>query len=332
MSMTNTFGAASAAHQVSAVEGAAASAAVSGARGAAGTSDAAGALGAPPVSASGLRVDFKGQPGVLAGLDWTLEPGQVIGLLGRNGAGKTTLLETLLGLREPQAGEVRLFGQPALTPDDALRARLGYVPQQASLFEEFKVGDLLRYFRSFYPRWNDAKVDGLMSRWDIPRDRRISALSQGQQQRLSIVRALAHEPDLLVLDEPVASLDPAGRRDFLRELVDQVLDRGTTVVFSTHILSDLERVAFNLAFLSQGRIALQAPQDALSEEVRLLAGAAPALDAAVAAHGGQVLRRRESGGQQRWLVRFQGGTMPGNDASLRCESLSLEDLFLELTQ
>ena len=319
MSMTNTFGAASA---VSTPHQAAAHAA----------QDAASALGAPPVRASGLRVDYKGQPGVLAGLDWTLEPGQVVGLLGRNGAGKTTLLETLLGLREPQAGEVRLFGQPALTPDDALRARLGYVPQHAALFEEFNVGDLLRYFRSFYPRWNDAKVDGLMSRWDIPRDRRIAALSQGQQQRLSIVRALAHEPDLLVLDEPVASLDPAGRRDFLRELVDQVLDRGTTVVFSTHILSDLERVAFNLAFLSQGRIALQAPQDALSEEVRLLAGATPALDAAVAAHGGQVLRRRESGGQQRWLVRFPGGTMPTNDANLRCEALSLEDLFLELTQ
>ncbi|OWQ88410.1 hypothetical protein CDN99_16255 [Roseateles aquatilis] len=291
----------------------------------------ADALTAPPVRASGLRVDFKGQPGVLSGLDWTLEPGQVVGLLGRNGAGKTTLLETLLGLRESQAGEVRLFGQPAMTPDDALRERLGYVPQHAALFEDFSVGDLLRYFRSFYPRWNDAKVDGLMSRWEIPRDRTIGKLSQGQQQRLSIVRALAHEPDLLVLDEPVASLDPAGRRDFLRELVDQVLDRGTTVVFSTHILSDLERVAFNIAFLHGGRIVLQAPQDALAEEVRLLAGSAAALDAAVTAHGGQVLRRREAGGSSRWLVRFPD-RQPASDATLRCEALNLEDLFLELTQ
>jgi ABC-2 type transport system ATP-binding protein len=287
---------------------------------------------APPVSASGLRVDFKGQPGVLAGLDWTLAPGQVVGLLGRNGAGKTTLLETLLGLREPQAGEVRLFGQPALTPDDALRARLGYVPQQAALFEDFQAGDLLRYFRSFYPRWNDAKVDGLMSRWEIPRDRRIAQLSQGQQQRLSIIRALAHEPDLLVLDEPVASLDAAGRRDFLRELVDQVLDRGTTVLFSTHILSDLERVAFNVAFLSRGRIALQAPQDALADEVRLLAGPLGRLQAAVDAHGGQVLSRRDLGEHPRWLVRFPEGKLPQGDAALRCEALSLEDLFLELTQ
>ena len=289
-------------------------------------------LGAPPVRASGLRVDFKGQPGVIAGLDWALAPGQVVGLLGRNGAGKTTLLETLLGLREPQAGEVRLFGQPALLPDDALRARLGYVPQQAALFEDFQAGDLLRYFRSFYPRWNDAKVDGLMSRWDIPRDRRVGQLSQGQQQRLSIIRALAHEPDLLVLDEPVASLDPVGRRDFLRELVDQVLDRGTTVLFSTHILSDLERVAFNIAFLSRGRIALQAPQDVLADEVRLLAGPVGRLQAAVDAHGGQVLSRRDLGEQPRWLVRFAEGNAPAPDAVLRCEALNLEDLFLELTQ
>lgn len=290
------------------------------------------ALAAPPVSASGLRVDFKGQPGVLANLDWTLAPGQVVGLLGRNGAGKTTLLETLLGLREPQAGEVRLFGQPALIPDDALRARLGYVPQQSALFEDFSAGDLLRYFRSFYPRWNDAKVDGLMSRWEIPRDRRVGQLSQGQQQRLSIIRALAHEPDLLVLDEPVASLDAAGRRDFLRELVDQVLDRGTTVLFSTHILSDLERVAFNVAFLSRGRIALHAPQDALAEEIRLLSGPVGRLQAAVDAHGGQVLGRRDLGEQPRWLVRFPDGRLPQGDAAMRCEALSLEDLFLELTQ
>ncbi|UXH78248.1 ABC transporter ATP-binding protein [Roseateles amylovorans] len=297
-------------------------------------------LGALPVRASGLYLHFDGQPAVLDGLDWTLQPGQVVGLLGRNGAGKTTLLETLLGLREPQRGKVQLFGQPALSPDDALRARLGYVPQQSDLFDEFTADQLLRYFRSFYPTWNESKVEGLLSRWDLPRHRAIGKMSQGQQQRLSIVRALAHDPDLLVLDEPVASLDPAGRRDFLRELVEQVLDRGTTVLFSTHILSDLERVAFNIAFLSGGRIALQAPQDELSEQVRLLIGDETALKAFVDTHRGQVLRRRAPGDktgvqtalQSRWLVRFAGDSMPASDAQVRCETLGLEDLFVELTQ
>jgi len=111
-----------------------------------------------------------------------------------------------------------------------------------------------------------------------------------------------------------------------------VLDRGTTVLFSTHILSDLERVAFNIAFLSRGRIALQAPQDVLADEVRLLAGRVGRLQAAVDAHGGQVLSRRDLGEQPRWLVRFADGNQPTADATLRCEALNLEDLFLELTQ
>ena len=269
---------------------------------------------------------------VLKGLDWQLLPGQVVGLLGRNGAGKTTLLETLLGLREPAAGNVTLFGQPVQRLDDSNRARIGYVPQQSDLFEGFTPRQLLAYFRSFYPRWNDAKVDGLMTRWALPLDQPIAKLSGGQQQRLSIVRALAHEPDLLVLDEPVASLDPAGRRDFLRELVDQVLDRGTTVVFSTHILSDLERVAFNVAFLSEGRISLQAPLDDLLDQVRSIRGSQSSIHAWVTRHGAEVLRRQAlENGHGRWLVRMQAPAYL-TDASIEVTDVNLEDLFMELTQ
>lgn len=237
-----------------------------------------------PVRIEGLTLSYGERlTPVLSGLDWQLQPGQVVGLLGRNGAGKTSLLEALLGLRAPQAGQVSLFGQPVDRIDDTVRARIGYVPQQSDLFEDLTPTQLLAYFRSFYPRWNTAKVEGLLSRWEIPQDQRIGHLSGGQQQRLSIIRALAHEPDLLVLDEPVASLDPLARRDFLRELVEQVLDRGTTVVFSTHILSDLERVAFNVAFLRQGRITLQAPLDELIERCFWVQGRED--------HGGELLGR-----------------------------------------
>ena len=218
----------------------------------------------PTVALRGLQLAYGKKP-VLKSLDWQLQPGQVVGLLGRNGAGKTTLLEAMLGLRDLQGGSVQLFCETGPMLSDAVRARVGYVPQRSDLFEGFTPDQLLTYFRSFYPRWNTAKVDGLMSRWDIPRDQAIGRLSGGQQQRLSIIRALAHEPDLLVLDEPVASLDPAGRRDFLRELVNEVLDRGTTVVLSTHILSDLERVAFHVAFMRDGKISVQGPLDELLE-------------------------------------------------------------------
>ena len=289
---------------------------------------------APSVTASGLCVGH-GTQTVIDGLDWALLPGQVVGLLGRNGAGKTTLLESLLGLREPTAGTVRLFDQPVATLDDALRARIGYVPQQSDLFEWLTPAQMLGYFKSFYPRWNEAKVEGLLSKWDIARDKRIAELSGGQQQRLAIVRALAHEPDLLVLDEPVASLDPAGRRDFLRELVDQVLNRGTTVVFSTHILSDLERVAFNVAFLSAGRIAVQAPLDELLETTRRLIGPAAEVQALVQAQRMRVIGRTAlDAGRLQVLARVADATTPApqRTAAVHVEPVTLEDLFMGLTQ
>jgi ABC-2 type transport system ATP-binding protein len=287
----------------------------------------------PSVTARGLRLGY-GHQTVIDGLDWDLLPGQVVGLLGRNGAGKTTLLEGLLGLRDMAAGQVRLFDQPVAALDDPLRARIGYVPQQSDLFDWLTPVQMLAYFKSFYPRWNDAKVEGLLSKWGIERDKPIARLSGGQQQRLAIVRALAHEPDLLVLDEPVASLDPAGRRDFLRELVDQVLNRGTTVVFSTHILSDLERVAFNVAFLNAGRIAVQAPLDELIETTRRVSGPSAEVQALVHAQGLAVMSSAPlEAARQQVLARCAAAAMPPSSSNaVSVEPVTLEDLFMGLTQ
>lgn len=280
------------------------------------------------VSLQGVAVAFGAQR-VLDGLDWQLPAGQVVGLLGRNGAGKTTLIEALLGLREPDAGQALLFGQSSAALDDDRRARIGYVPQRSDLFEWLTADQLLAYFRSFYPRWNTAKVDGLMSRWDIARDKPIGQLSGGQQQRLSIVRALAHEPELLVLDEPVASLDPAGRRDFLGELVEQVVDRRTTIVFSTHILSDLERVALDVAFLVGGRIAVHAPLDELLETSVRLGGVPADIRRFVAEHGLDALSH-DAGGPV--IARGRAaGAMPLGTPTVSVDPATLEDLFLALT-
>jgi len=276
----------------------------------------------------GLDVAFGAQR-VLQGLDWSLPTGQVVGLLGRNGAGKTTLIEALLGLREPDAGTALLFGQPVAQLSDAARARIGYVPQRSDLFEWLTADQLLAYFRSFYPRWNTAKVDGLMSRWDIARDKPISKLSGGQQQRLSIVRALAHDPELLVLDEPVASLDPAGRRDFLSELVEQVVDRRTTIVFSTHILSDLERVALDVAFLTGGRIALHAPLDELLESSVRLGGVPADIRRFVDEHQLQAVSR--AAGVPVIARGRDAASLPRATSTVSVDPVTLEDLFLALT-
>lgn len=220
-----------------------------------------------PVVVENLHKAFGSQQ-VLQGVNWNIAPGKVIGLLGRNGAGKSTLLECLLGLRESDAGSSRVFGQSVTALDDHTRANIGYVPQKSDLFEWLTPVQLLTYFKALYPRWNQGKVDSLMERWGFhgeARDKQISQLSGGQRQRLSIIRALAHDPQLLVLDEPVASLDPVGRRDFLQELISGVIERDTTVIFSTHILSDLERVALDVAFLQGGKIVLQGALDELLE-------------------------------------------------------------------
>jgi ABC-2 type transport system ATP-binding protein len=287
----------------------------------------------PLVSMSSVAKHFGSQP-VLDGLDWQVARGQVVGLLGRNGAGKSTLLECMLGLRELDGGAVSLFGEDVdrLTPDTL--ARIGYVPQKPDLFDWLTPLQMLDYFKAMYPRWNAAKVDGLLSRWGFDpamRNKQIKKLSGGEQQRLAIIRALAHDPELLILDEPVSSLDPVGRRDFLRELVDQVIERGTTVVFSTHILSDLERVAFDLAFLKNGRIALQGQTDSLLEGARRVIAPASLLPAA--ALGGEV-RRHHEGATTSVIVKAPGADVErlAREPGVRVEAMSLEDLFIEVTK
>ncbi len=224
-----------------------------------------------PIEITALNKSFGSQT-VLQQLNWSIAPGSIVGLLGRNGAGKSTLIECMLGLRDSDAGEVMLFGERAGSLTEQTKARIGYVPQSSDLFEWLTARQMLAYFRGLYTRWNDNKVNDLMQRWELPLDKVINQLSVGQKQRLSIIRALAHEPELLVLDEPVASLDPAGRRDFLRELVDSVIDQHTTIVFSTHILSDLERIAMQVAFLNQGRIVHQQALDDLMEDTLQITG------------------------------------------------------------
>jgi ABC-2 type transport system ATP-binding protein len=277
---------------------------------------------------------YFGSQRVLADLGWQIAPGQVVGLLGRNGAGKSTLLECMLGLREADGGSVTLFGEDVAGLSDDARGRIGYVPQRTDLFDWLTPVQMFDYFRAMYPRWNTGKVDGLLSRWDFGpelRNKPIKRLSGGEQQKLAIIRALAHEPELLILDEPVSALDPVGRRAFLRELVDQVIERGTTVVFSTHILSDLERVAFDLAFLKDGRIALQGQTDALLEGARRVVVPAATLPGAPLA--GEV-RRRQEGAMTSVIVQAQGDDVArlAREPGVRVEPLTLEDLFIEVTQ
>src|ERR1700722_17212409 len=177
---------------------------------------------------------------VLAGVDWQVPCGSVVGLLGKNGAGKTTLIRCALGLLKPEKGEAIVLGQSAWSLDESAKGRLGYAPQTAGLYPWLRVGQLVEYTAAFYSRWNAKLVERLLSEWELASDQRIGSLSVGTQQKLAIILALGHEPEVLGLDEPAASLDPAARREFLKAVLAVAAEGKRTVLFSTHITSDLE--------------------------------------------------------------------------------------------
>jgi ABC-2 type transport system ATP-binding protein len=210
-----------------------------------------------------------GKRQVLTGLDLVVPQGSVVGLLGTNGAGKTTLIKCALGLIRPQGGEARLLGENSWTLSAEAKMRIGYVPQVINLYPWMKVRHLVDYTAAFYPRWNHDLVARLMRDWDILGDDRVGPLSVGQLQKLAIILALGHEPDLLLLDEPAASLDPLARRQFLQMIIDMAAPGQRTVLFSTHITSDLERAADRVAILKSGRIAWHGLLEDLKEQTHV---------------------------------------------------------------
>lgn len=286
----------------------------------------------PPLAARRLVKHYDGQA-ALAGVSLSLEAGTVLGLIGRNGAGKSTLIRALLGLLEPESGEAQVWGRPALAMGDAAKARLGYVPQQPEALSWLKVGDMLEFVGRFYPRWDAGFVRSTLARWELPANKALARLSPGERQRVAIIRALASQPELLVLDEPVAALDPVARRELLREIATRAGEFGTTVLFSTHIVSDLERVASHVAFMHRGELLLQSELDSLKERHLRLHVPAGAAEQLVGPVPGEVARRPNPyGGLSVVLVRGEDEPWPAlaQSPGVRREVLSLEDLFVEV--
>lgn len=271
---------------------------------------------------------------VIKGVSAAVLPGQVVALLGKNGAGKTTLLETLLGFAVPSAGKALLWGVAAANMDDAIKQRIGFVPQQDELLPGMSGAEHLRLFKSFRKRWNQELVDRLVQEWLIPLDRPLAKLSVGQRQKMALLLAMAHEPELLVLDEPVASLDPLARRQFLQQLVEIASDERRSIVLSTHIVSDVERVANQVWMLRDGNLVYQGDIDTLKENVvrvRLYSERVFTQPIAFA----NVLQQKLQGRTaelvfSHWREANAEVLAQQFNAQLSVEYLSLEDIFLEL--
>lgn len=210
------------------------------------------------------------QKQALDNITLAIPTGCVFGLIGANGAGKTTLLRHILGMHYAQQGSVRVFGyDPVAHPAEVLR-RIGYMSENRDLPNWMRVGDLIQYTSSFYQGWDASYADELRRMFDLDPKARVRNLSRGQRARTCLLLALAHRPELLVLDEPSSGLDPVVRRDILGAIIRTIAGDGRTVLFSSHLLDEVERVADSVAIMHQGRIQLCGDLNQIKESHRRL--------------------------------------------------------------
>jgi ABC-2 type transport system ATP-binding protein len=206
----------------------------------------------------------------LASVNLSLPRGAVYGLVGANGAGKTTLIKHILGLLRAESGSVRVFGLDPVADPVAVLSRIGYLSEENDLPGWMRVDELIRYTSAFYPKWDDTYAEELRRAFALDPAAKIKDLSKGQRARAGLLIALAHRPELLVLDEPSSGLDPIVRRDILGAVIRTIADQGRTVLFSSHLLDEVEEVADHVTMINHGRIVLSAPLGAIKASHRSL--------------------------------------------------------------
>ena len=194
--------------------------------------------------------------------------GTVYGLLGRNGAGKTTAIKMLLGMAHPSFGQAEILGEDSLSLRPETRARIAYLAEGHPLYRWMTIGQAVQFTRPFYPRWNQHLLEQILDHFELSQRRRIGRLSCGQRAQVALALAVATDPEVLILDDPTLGLDTVVRRDFLESLIQIIQRRGRTILFSSHILSDVERVADRIGILVDGVLRVDCPTDHFKDSVR----------------------------------------------------------------
>jgi len=248
--------------------------------------------------------------------------GHVVGLVGPNGAGKTTLLSIATGMLRPDAGTIEVLGaRPAAGPEQL--ARVGYLAQDAPVYAGLSIADHLKLGAHLNPGWDAGLARDRVGRLDLDLGQKAGTLSGGQRAQLALTLAVAKRPELLILDEPVASLDPLARREFLQDLMESVAEQELSVVLSSHLVGDLERTCDYLIVLVASRVQIAGPVDDLLATHRLLSG--PRRDPGRLPEGMQVISASHTDVQSTMLVRTSG---PVLDPVWTVSEVSLEDLVL----
>jgi ABC-2 type transport system ATP-binding protein len=304
------------------------------------------AAGAQPTSPPAAAIEIQdlvvsyGNKRAVDGLNLQVPRGAVYGFLGPNGAGKTTTIKALLGFRPANGGSARVLGYDIGTQSLEVRARVGYVSEVNSMYDYLTIPQTCAFCRQTSRRWNQAVVDRYITLFGLPPRARVGQLSKGMKSQLALSLALGSEPDLLILDEPTAGLDPVARHEFLNTLIRDIAAEGKTVFFSSHILSEVEAVADRVGIIRDGKLLVSDDLDHLKQTQRVLKLTyaevpPPAEIAALRALPG-VARVEQEGRGVRVIARgdvdalaaqLQARPYPVRD--LDSVNLNLEDLFLE---
>ena len=212
-----------------------------------------------------LSCSFRNQE-ALRDLSLSIPQGTIFGLVGLNGAGKTTLIRFLIGALKAQAGCVQVLGQDPTQATEKLLQRIGYVPEEDMLPRWMKVGEYLDFLKTFYPNWDASLCQRMLDRFGLAKSKKIADLSKGGRARVALLSAIAHRPELLILDEPSYGLDPIARQEILETVIQAASEEGRTVFFSSHLLDEVSRICEQVALIHQGRIEEVVSLNALSDK------------------------------------------------------------------
>ena len=195
-----------------------------------------------------------GRTTVVDDLSLAIQRGAVYGLIGPNGAGKSTTLKSLMGLLKTSGGKISVLGQDIVSDFHTIKSKIGYVPETHHIYRWMKVGRVIEFTRSFYPTWKDDFCSEMMELLDLSPDKKVKHLSKGMLAKLGLLLAVSHEPELLILDEPLSGLDPIVRDEFIDGVLKTICQRDTTVIFSSHTIGDIQRLANQVGVLFAGRL------------------------------------------------------------------------------
>ena len=278
---------------------------------------------------------YYGEFKALDTMSFKVEPGAIFALLGRNGAGKTTALKCLLGFERPTRGRAEILGHDAMAMPPSTRERIGYVAENASLVRWMRVKDLVAFQAASFRNFDRALCRKYLDRLGLPPKRRVYQLSRGMRAQLALALALAPRPEVVVMDDPAMGLDAVVRREFLEVMIDLIQEEGRTLLFTSHILTDVERVADRVAILDAGVLRVNAPVDVLKDRIRryraTFDGDAPAIPEIEG-----LVRARRRRNELLLTVVDGNGAVPEACTRLGArtvdhERLSLEDLFIDYT-